>query len=221
VVQHYNNFFGGRTWPDEVRADFDAFVKGGGGVYIWHGGNNSFPEWPEYNRMIGMGWRKKDQGVALQVTDDEKIVRIPSGEGRDTNHGRRFDALIVRMGDHPIHQGMPRRWKASDIEVYNFPRGTAEEVEVLSYANDTVQSKLNWPIEWTVTYGQGRVYNSTLGHVWRGDVQPVTVRDAGVQTLLVRSLQWLAKRPVTYPVPGDFPTEVATSIRGDLKYPTD
>jgi type 1 glutamine amidotransferase len=219
VVQHYNNFFTGRTWPDAVRADFEAFVKNGGGVYIWHGGNNSFPEWPEYNRMIGMGWRKKDQGAALQVTDDEKIVRIPNGEGRDTNHGRRFDAVIVRMGDHPIHKGMPRKWMAANIEVYNFPRGTAEEVEVISYANDTVQSKLNWPIEWTVTYGKGHIYNSTLGHVWRGDIQPVTVRDAGLQTLLIRSLQWLAKRPVTYPVPGDFPTENATSVRGDLKMP--
>jgi type 1 glutamine amidotransferase len=80
---------------------------------------------------------------------------------------------------------------------------------------------LNWPIEWTVTYGKGHIYNSTLGHVWRGDVQPVTVRDAGLQTLLVRSLQWLAKRPVTFPVPGDFPTESATSVRGDLEMPVD
>jgi len=47
-------------------------------------------------------------------------------------------------------------------------------------------------------------------------VNPVTVRDAGVQTILVRALQWLAKREVTYPVPADFPTATATSVRGDL-----
>ena len=57
------------------------------------------------------------------------------------------------------------------------------------------------------------------GHVWRGDVQPVTVRDAGVQTLLVRALQWLAKRPVTWPVPADFPTATSTSVRAELRYP--
>ena len=51
------------------------------------------------------------------------------------------------------------------------------------------------------------------------DTQPVTVRDAGVQTILIRALQWLAKRPVTYPVPPDFPTETATSVRGDLPLP--
>jgi type 1 glutamine amidotransferase len=219
VIQHYNNFFGGATWPDEVKASFDEYMKNGGGMYVWHGGNNSFVEWPAYNRMIGMGWRKKNQGIALRVGDDESIIRIPSGEGPDTNHGPRIDATIVRMGDHPIHQGMPRRWKAANIEVYNYPRGTAEEVEVISYANDENRAKMNWPIEWTVTYGKGRIYNSSLGHVWKGDVQPVTVRDAGLQTLLVRSLQWLAQRPVTYAVPADFPTEKATSIRGELNLP--
>jgi hypothetical protein len=55
--------------------------------------------------------------------------------------------------------------------------------------------------------------------VWRGDVQPVTVRDAAVQTLLVRALQWLARRPVTWPVPADFPTATATSVRGELPLP--
>jgi type 1 glutamine amidotransferase len=221
VIQTYNDLGGGAPWPAEVRADFEAFVRDGGGVYVWHAGNNAFSNWPEYNRIIGMGWRKKNQGIALRIEDDGKIVRIPSGEGNDTSHGARFDALVVRLGHHPIHQGMPPRWKAANIEVYNYPRGPAEEVEVLSYANDVVRTKLNWPIEWTVDYGKGRVYTSTLGHVWKGDVQPVTVRDAAVQTLLVRALQWLAQRPVTFSVPPDFPSESATSVRGELKLPPD
>lgn len=219
VIQHYNDINGGAPWPAEVRDAFEAYVRNGGGVYVWHSGNNAFPDWPAYNRIIGLGWRKKDQGDALQVSEDEKVVRIPSGEGNNTGHGPRFDALVVRLGDHPIHQGLPRRWKVADIEVYNYPRGTAENVEVLSYANDVVRTKLNWPIEWTVAYGAGRVYTSTLGHVWKGDVQPVTVRDAAVQTLLVRALQWLARRPVDFPVPADFPTENATSVRGPLSIP--
>ncbi len=219
VIQHYNDINGGAPWPAAVRADFETYVRQGGGVYVWHSGNNAFPDWPAYNRIIGLGWRKKDQGAALQVGDDGRIIRIPSGEGAGTGHGPRFDATLVRLGDHPIHQGLPRRWKAADIEVYNYPRGTAEEVEVLSYANDEVRTKLNWPIEWTVAYGSGRVYTSTLGHVWKGDVQPVTVRDAGVQTLLIRALQWLAKRPVSFPVPADFPTETATSVRAELPLP--
>ena len=219
VIQHYNDINGGTPWPAEVRTAFEEFVRKGGGVYVWHAGNNAFGDWPAYNQIIGLGWRKKDYGTALEIGAEEKITRIPPGEGTNTSHGARFDATVIRLGGHPIHAGLPRRWKAANIEVYNYSRGPAENIEVLSYANDEVQTKLNWPIEWTVTYGAGRVYVSSFGHVWKGDVQPVTVRDAGVQTLLVRALQWLAKRPVTFPVPPDFPTENATSVRSELSLP--
>lgn len=221
VIQTYNDLGGGAPWPVEVREDFEAFVREGGGLYVWHAGNNAFPDWPAYNRIIGLGWRKKHQGDALQIGENGEVIRIPTGEGLDTNHGKRFDAVIRRLGDHPIHRGMPRVWKAADIEVYYFARGPAEEVEVISYANDIVHTKLNWPIEWTVKFGQGRVYTSTFGHVWKGDTQPVTVRDAGVQTLLVRALQWLANREVTFPVPADFPTASETSVRAELALPVE
>ena len=104
---------------------------------------------------------------------------------------------------------------AADIEVYYFVRGPAKHVEVLSFAWEP-KTALNWPIEWVVNYGRGRVYTSTLGHVWQGDISPVTVRDVAVQTLLVRALQWLAKREVSWPVPADFPTESSVSVRPAL-----
>jgi hypothetical protein len=218
VIQHCNDINGGPSWPEPVQAAFEKFVRRGGGVYVWHSGNNAFPDWPAYNDIIGLGWRKKDFGWALVVADDGSLTRIPPGEGEDTGHGDRFDARIQRIGEHPIHRGLPRAWTAANIEVYYHVRGPAKRVEVLSFAHEP-KTHLNWPIEWTVRYGRGRVYTSTLGHVWKGDVQPVTVRDAGVQTLLVRALQWLAKRPVTWPVPEDFPTSSATSIRGELPLP--
>jgi hypothetical protein len=218
VIQNCNDINGGPSWPQPVRKAFEKFLRRGGGVYVWHSGNNAFPDWPAYNDIIGIGWRKKELGWALAVLDDGKIMKIPPGQGEDTGHGKRFDALVQRRGEHPIHAGLPRAWLAADIEVYYHVRGPAKNVEVLSYAHEP-HTEMNWPIEWTVRYGRGRVYTSTLGHVWRGDVQPVTVRDAGVQTLLVRALQWLARRPVTWPVAADFPTATSTSVRGELRLP--
>ncbi len=215
VIQNCNDINGGPAWPREVQIAFENFVRQGGGVYVWHSGNNAFADWPAYNEIIGLGWRKKEYGWALTLDDTGHITRIPPGEGQGTGHGKRFAALINRLGDHPIHEGLPRRWKAADIEVYYYVRGPAENIEILSSAFEP-KTQMNWPIEWTVQYGQGRVYTSTLGHVWKGDVQPVTVRDAAVQTLLVRALQWLAKVPITLPAPADFPTENATSIRAEL-----
>ena len=220
IIQTYNDLNGGAPWPAEVKAAFEDYVRKGGGVYIWHAGNNAFPDWPAYNQIIGLGWRKKDQGVAVQVGDDEKIIRIPSGEGPNTSHGERFDALVVRLGEHPIHKGLPRKWKAANVEVYNHARGPAENLTVLSYANDLTRTKLNWPVEWIVRYGEGRVYVSSFGHVWKDMPQPVTMRDAGVQTIAVRALQWLARRPVDYPMPPDFPSGEATSVRGELALPS-
>ncbi|MEO7780182.1 MAG: ThuA domain-containing protein, partial [Fibrobacteria bacterium] len=122
-------------------------------------------------------------------------------------------AVITRLGDHPIHQDLPRKWKTPDIEVYHYARGPAENVEVLSYTYD-IQTKMNWPIEWTVQYGKGRVYVATYGHVWKDDkTSPARMRCAGVQTLIVRATWWLAGRTEKLPVPADFPTEAAFSIR--------
>ena len=43
VVSNYN----GEEWPEEVKAAFVAFVKGGGGFVSYHAANNSFPRWKE------------------------------------------------------------------------------------------------------------------------------------------------------------------------------
>jgi hypothetical protein len=66
-------------------------VRDGGGVFVWHAGKNAFADWPPYNEMIGLGWRKKDFGGALAVGLDGRTVRIPAGEGHDTGHGARLD----------------------------------------------------------------------------------------------------------------------------------
>jgi len=216
VVQTYNDLGGGPTWPKSVRDDLEAFVRNGGGLYVWHGGNNAFSDWPAYNEMIGLGWRESSFGWALSVTDEGRITRIGPGDGPGTGHGKRVDTVVKRIGDHPIHDGLPRAWMTPDIEVYHYARGPAERVEVLSYGFDP-DTKMNWPLEWTTTYGKGRVYTSTFGHVWAGDVQPARMRCAGVQTILMRALQWLAGRPVTVPVPPDFPTADRMSVRGEIR----
>lgn len=216
VIQNCNDIDGGPSWPEAVRTRLERYVKGGGGLYVWHSGNNAFPDWPAYNEMIGLGWRDRTFGTAIAVSDDGRLQRFVPGEGESTGHGPRFDALITRLGDHPIHRGLPRQWTAADIEVYYFVRGPAKRVQVLSYAREP-KTGLNWPTEWVVRYGRGRVYTSTFGHVWKGDTEPVTVRDIGVQTLLVRGLQWLAGRRVDATLPENFPTADATSIGPPLE----
>ncbi len=218
VIQTCNDINKGPSWPQQVKDDFERFVREGGGVFIYHSANNAFVDWDAYNRIIGLGWRAADKGVALTIGEDESVIRIPAGVGGHTGHGKRLDSVITRLGHHPIHQGLPRKWKTPDIEIYHYARGPAEQVEVLSYTMDP-ETNMRWPIEWTVSCGKGRVYTATYGHVWKGDVQPGRLRCAGVQTLMTRALLWLARVDEFPPVPDDFPVETEMSIRGEISIP--
>jgi type 1 glutamine amidotransferase len=220
VIQNCNDISKGPSWPEPVKKDFENFVRDGGGVYIFHSAENAFVGWKEYEQMVGLCWRKADYGTAIRVNEDGSLVRIPPGEGGNTSHGQRGDVLVTRLGDDPIHAGMPRQWLTPDMEVYYYARGPATNVNVLAYARDSKPGqRLLWPVEWTTTYGQGRVYVSTYGHVWKGDINPTAMRCAAVQTIIPRAIQWLARKPVTIPVPPDFPGTNAVSIRAEINLP--
>jgi len=212
VVQNCNSHGGRPQWPEAMQKDLEKFVSGGGGLYIFHSANNAFPHWVEYNKMIGLGWRKKEFGVALTINDAGEVVRVPAVEGKGTSHGKRVDPVLTRLGNHPIHQGYPRQWRVLDLEVYSYARGPAENLTVLSYAREP-KTQLNFPIEWVIRYGKGRVYNSTFGHVWKDSKNPESVRDVAFQTGLIRATEWLATGKVTTPLPKDFSTAEKATIR--------
>ena len=222
VIQTCNDINAPQTpkpvWPEAVKEDFVRYVRGGGGVYIYHSAENAFVGWKEYEEMVGLCWRTADYGTALRLTGSGKIVLIPSRSGRATGHGPRGNVLVKRLHQDPIHSGMPRAWLSADLEVYYYARGPAKHVKVLTYARDSEpELGLLWPVEWTTTYGNGRVYVSTYGHVWKGDKQPASMRDVALQTLIPRALEWLAHRPVNYAMPRDFPSAKAVSLRGEIK----
>lgn len=201
-------------WPEAAKTSFVEYVRNGGGVYIFHSAENAFVGWKEYEQMVGLCWRRANYGIAIRVTDAGKLVRIPPGEGRGTGHGQRGDVVVTRLGSDPIHKEMPRKWVMPGLEVYYYARGPAEHLHVLAYARDDQPGLgMQWPVEWTTTFGKGRVYISTYGHVWDGDLEPASMRDAAVQTIIPRALEWLARRPDTFPVPKDFPGPNAISVR--------
>ena len=214
VIQNCNDINHGPAWPAEVKTDFEKFVHNGGGVYIFHSAENAFVGWKAYEQMVGLCWRKADYGTSIRVNEDGTLVKIPPGVGGNTSHGHRSNVLVTRLGEDPIHAEMPRSWLSPDMEVYFYARGPAKNLTVLAYARDSKPGQgVLWPVEWTVRYGKGRVYVSTYGHVWLGDIQPPGLRCAAVQTIIPRSIQWLANRPVTIPVPADFPGTSTVSLR--------
>src|SRR5215510_4681421 len=53
VLSNYN----GAAWPKELQQSLDENLKSGKiALVIVHAANNSFGNWGEYLRMVGMGW---------------------------------------------------------------------------------------------------------------------------------------------------------------------
>jgi type 1 glutamine amidotransferase len=211
VIQNTNDISKEGSWPEPAKRSLESYIANGGGMLVFHSANNAFPDWVEYNRMIGLGWRNKEFGPAIVVKDD-KPVTIPAGEGDHTGHGERVDAVITRMGEHPVHRGLPKEWMAADIEVYRYARGPAENISILSYAKDA-ETGLNFPTEWVVEYDKGRIYNSTFGHYWHNlPEDPPGIRCIGFRTLLHRATRWLAGAEITEDAPDNFPSKDQISL---------
>ena len=51
IISHYN----GQDWPQPVKTAFESHMKNGGRFVCVHAADNSFPNWLEYNQMIGLG----------------------------------------------------------------------------------------------------------------------------------------------------------------------
>lgn len=216
VIQNTNNI--NNTWwkwPRKAEIELEEYVKKGGGLYVLHSGNNAFPHWKEYDKMIGLGWRADSVGYALEIGPDKNIIRYPPGEGNNTGHGNRFNAVIQILNRHPINKGYPDQWETANTEVYNFPRGPAENLTILSYAYDSSSTHKMWPVEWVVTYGKGHVYTSSMGHLWKGETYPPAYRCIGFQTTMIRAAEWLATGKVTYTIPGNFPKKDSPSLASE------
>jgi uncharacterized protein len=204
VLSNYN----GDEWPAETRKALEEFVAGGKGLVIIHAANNSFPGWIEYNQMIGMGWRDNKFGERLTVDDQGKEIRVEKGQGPGAGHGPQHKfAVVVRNSEHPITHGMPKEWMHAQDELYHGMRGPAQHVTLLATAFDDKAQKgtgEHEPMIWTVTYGNGRVFHTPMGHDMTG------MRCIGFITTVQRGTEWAATGKVSIPIPADFPTATET-----------
>ncbi len=198
-----NNFNGGHTdtgtrWPAAVEKALVEYVRNGGGLVIYHAANNAFLKWPEYNEMIGLGWRDPSFGPGLAIGPGGEVIRIPKGSGLKPGHGPRHDfELFVRDKDHPITRGLPPYWLHPSEQLTHGQHGPAEGITVLTYAFSEI-SHQGEPMDWIRQYGRGRVYATMLGHTWKDELNP-NLDDVNFQTLLARGAEWAATGNVTLP----------------------
>lgn len=210
VLSNYNGY----SWPQKISKDFEDFVNAGGGVVIVHAANNSFPDWPAYNRMIGVGGgqgRPSRSGTAVSFNEGRNQVEQSRNIGEVATHGNAHPfRVIIRNRNHPITNGLPQVWLHENDALYNELRGPATNMEVLATAFSAKGqngSDKHEPVIMVISYGKGRVFHTSLGHGIDA------YKSVGFITILQRGAEWAATGSVTQKVPSNFPTANSGSRR--------
>ncbi len=184
IVLNYCNWHDPRGLSDAAKSAFTRFVSRGGGLLALHFSNGAFhhslpaagaSDWPEYRRLVRRVWDHTTGPAGTSTHDD-------------------FRQFAARpLGDHVIIDGLAPF--ALDDELYVRQRGE-EPTTPLLQAHSLVTGR-DEPLAWTYRYGDGRVFQTLLGHSER------TYEAFGAREMLRRAVAWAAGREVHRIDPAD------------------
>ncbi len=153
-------------WSDGNRQALVEAVKGGKGLVVYHFASSAFPDWDEYERLIGGGWRS--QGF----------------------HGPAHVYTVKKTdADHPISRGLPDQFVHATDELYQNSKMVEGNTVLATAYSDPEKPRgtgKDEPVIWVNQYGDGRVFNIALGH----DVNAMS--DPVFQQWLRRGVEWAA-----------------------------
>ncbi len=209
-------------WPEQTKKNFEKYMANGGGFVAVHAATNSWGDWEEYNKIIGLGgWggRNESSGPYVYYDNDGNIQRDTTAGGAGSHGAQQEFVLQTRAPEHPIMKGLPANWMHTKDELYDRFRGPAENMTILATAySDSVKNSPPWnksvtgtgrhePLLLTVEYGKGRTFHTGLGHMG------YSMECVGFMTTFQRGAEWAATGQVTQDVPADFPGDSTTSFR--------
>jgi type 1 glutamine amidotransferase len=155
---------------DQQKKDLLAFVHDDGKGFIGaHTGDDAYFTWPAFGEMVGGYFDNHPWGV--------------------------FDApIIVEDPAFPAMKAFPRTFTIRDeIYVHKAPYAR-DKIHVLarmdakkldfSKAKDLHRTDNDFPVAWTKSYGKGRVFYSTFGHL------PETWDNPAVQKMYFEAIKW-------------------------------
>ncbi|HEY8253948.1 MAG TPA: ThuA domain-containing protein [Rhizomicrobium sp.] len=211
VLSNYDT----QDWPAPLKAQFETYMKNGGGLVVVHGADNAFPAWAAFNEMTGVGgWRQRDAPAGPKWYFKDGKLTSDSAPGPAGLHGRRKPFRItVRAPEHPIMRGLPPVWMHAPDELYTRLRGPGKDMIVLAtaYADPANRGTgFDEPMLMALNWGKGRIFHTTLGH------DALALSCVGFITTLRRGAEWAATGKVSQKVPKDFPTADTVSYRADL-----
>ncbi|QDT54367.1 Trehalose utilization [Caulifigura coniformis] len=190
VIQNYVNWHDNTPLSAASKSAFVDFIDNGGGLILVHFANGAFhfslPEaggsdWPEYRKIVRRVWNHDGPESKRSAHDPFKPMSVRPSKLK-----------------HEITKGLAS-FKLTD-ELY-FSQAGEEPIEPLITAKSAI-TKRDEPLAWAYDFGQGRVFQTLLGH------SEQTYDAFEAREMLRRAVAWSARRKVI-PTPVDKDTSVA------------
>lgn len=154
-----------KTVTATQRAQFSARLARGGGLFVLHHALCSFPDWPDYERLIGGRYPVAGEGSAQAGYRHD--VDIP---------------VVIAARDHPITAGL-KNFTVRDEIYWGFRLG-ADATPLLK----TTHPDSGNPLAWVRQEGAARIVYLQLGHGLP------CYDDPNYRELVARCLRWAARR---------------------------
>ncbi|MGE3820588.1 MAG: ThuA domain-containing protein [Isosphaeraceae bacterium] len=143
------------------------WVHAGHGYVSIHGADNAAPDWvPAWRTMLG--------GVFSHVG-------LPDGKVRKGTY-----LIKIARTDHPVTQGLADFTLKDELYYHMQMEPGVEPLATTEHDGGT------WPVAWTRTYGQGRVFHTPLGHRDFGPGKDDPIRDPNLLKLVLQGIDWVA-----------------------------
>jgi type 1 glutamine amidotransferase len=155
----------GQITPQQEKGLLDA-VRGGVGLAGWHGGlSDAFRANPEYEFMVGGSWAAHPGGITDYTV----------------NIAKRDDPVTKGLSDFRMHSE----------QYYMLVDPSVEVLATTTFSGEAMASikGVVMPVAWRKLYGQGRIFNLTLGHV-ASDFNVPEARE-----IMKRGMLWAARVP--------------------------
>ncbi len=155
---------------EEQKAKFLSLFDQGAGLVVLHHALVSYPDWPEYEKIIGGRYPEPDPNKPGTVTEKagyQHDVEVP---------------VVIVAKDHPITAGL-KDFTIHD-EIYWGYRVQPDVTPLIT----TTHAKSGKPLGWCRTQGKSRVVYLQLGH------GPEAFNNENYRKLVAQSIHWTAKR---------------------------
>jgi type 1 glutamine amidotransferase len=176
-ILDFNDDHAPKRWGATAEKNFVQAVNKGTGVVAIHSANNAFRGWKEYETMVGLLWRE--------------------GAGHGKFHEFSVDVVDA---NHPVMSGI-KAFTTSDELYHGLTNPQNAPFTLLAQAMSSQESGgtgKNEPMALALSFGQGRILATPLGHVWvNSDSSKPSISNPGFKTLLVRGAEWAATGSVT------------------------